>query len=298
VLQRISHYRVVEQIGEGGMGVVYRAHDEHLERDVALKVLTAGALADEAARRRFRQEALALAKLNHPNIGTVYEFDRDGERDFLAMELVAGPSLNASLSTGPLDEKTIVALGLQLADGLHAAHTQGIVHRDLKPSNLQMASDGRLKILDFGLAQHVHNDCYDMSTASLEGCDGCSGTVPYMAPEQLRGDASDARSDIYAAGAVLYEMATGKRLFAGHTGPVLIAAILAKDPAPPSRENPRISRALERVILKALHKEPRRRHQSAKELHRDVEKIALSPKALTRLRDRVRAFMGQRFGAS
>ncbi len=151
--QTLGHYRIVERIGAGGMGEVYRAHDEQLDRDVALKVLPAGTLTDEAARKQFRKEALALAKLNHPNIETVFEFNTQDGVDFLAMELIAGSSLNQKLKAGPLQEREIVRLGMQFAEGLAAAHEQGVVHRDLKPSNLMVTPDGRLKILDFGLAK-------------------------------------------------------------------------------------------------------------------------------------------------
>src|SRR2546427_5159300 len=150
--QALGHYRIVEQIGAGGMGVVYRARDEQLERDVAIKVLPAGTLADDAARKRFRKEALALAKLSHPNIATIFEFSSQNSTDYLVTEYISGQRLDEKLATGALSEKEVVSLGIQLAQGLSAAHEQDIVHRDLKPANLRMTSDGRLKILDFGLA--------------------------------------------------------------------------------------------------------------------------------------------------
>src|SRR5215475_5093054 len=156
--QTLSHYRVLEKIGAGGMGVVYRAHDEQLDRDVALKVLPPGTLSDEKARQRFRREALALAKLNHPNVGAVYEFGSEAGVDFLVMELVSGVTLDTKLSGGPLLEPEVLRLGAQLADGLDAAHGQGIIHRDLKPGNLRLTADGRLKILDFGLAQWTEEE--------------------------------------------------------------------------------------------------------------------------------------------
>src|SRR5579885_3608839 len=204
--QNLSHYRVLEQIGAGGMGVVYRAHDEQLERDVAIKVLPPGTLADESARRRFRKEALALAKLNHPNIGGIYEFGSQNGCDFLVMELVSGLTLDAKLAAGPLPEDEVLRLGIQLADGLQAAHAQGIIQRDLKPGNLRLTSDGRLKILDFGLAHWSAPDDIAAATVTLTKAQEVSGTVPYMAPEQLRGQKADERSDLYSAGAVLYEL--------------------------------------------------------------------------------------------
>jgi predicted Zn-dependent protease len=271
----ISHYRIVEKIGAGGMGEVYRAHDEQLDRDVALKVLPPGTLADEAARKQFRKEALALAKLNHPNIETVHEFGTEDGVDFLAMELIAGSSISEKLKAGPLPDKEIVRLGMQFAEGLAAAHGQGVVHRDLKPSNLMITPDGRLKILDFGLAKLVHHDLGGDVTRSITVETGTiSGTVPYMSPEQLRGLPVDARSDIYAAGAVLYEMATCHRPFPQSQSVELMGAILHQAPATPSSLNPRIAAGLESVILKALEKEPSQRYQSARELLIALEGIS------------------------
>src|SRR3982751_85911 len=213
VPQTLSHYRVIEKIGAGGMGVVYRAHDEQLDRNVAVKVLPTGTLADESSRRRFRHEALALAKLNHPNIGAVYEFGQQDGIDFIVMELVSGVSLDVRIASGALPEKEVLRLGIQLADGLEAAHAVGIVHRDLKPGNLRLTVDGRLKILDFGLAQISHPEEMTAVTVTLTKSQEVSGTVPYMAPEQLRGHIADQRSDIYSAGAGVYEMITAQRTF-------------------------------------------------------------------------------------
>jgi eukaryotic-like serine/threonine-protein kinase len=213
--KRVSHYRIEEQIGAGGMGVVYRAHDDELQRSVALKVLPPGLLAEESARRRFRKEALALAKLNHSNIATVHEFGNEQDLDFLVTEYIAGETLDQKLASGPLAEKEVVRLGSQLAQGLEAAHAEGIVHRDLKPGNLRITPDGRLKILDFGLAQLLPKAGEADAAATLTQTQVLVGTLPYMAPEQLRGEENDERSDIWAAGAVLYEMATGRRAFSG-----------------------------------------------------------------------------------
>ena len=272
--QKISHYAVREEIGAGGMGVVYRAHDEQLDRDVALKVLPPGTLSNEKARQRFRREALALAKLNHPNVGAVYEFGSEAGVDFLVMELVSGVTLDAKLNGGALSESETARFGAQLADGLAAAHSQGIVHRDLKPGNLRLTSDGRLKILDFGLAETQEASDPAAVTATLTRTESeISGTVPYMAPELLRGHRADARSDIYACGAVLYEMATGKRPYPGVSGPQLVGAILERQPSAPSAVNQRVSRGLESIVLKALDKDPERRYQSARELKIDLERL-------------------------
>jgi serine/threonine protein kinase/tetratricopeptide (TPR) repeat protein len=265
--QVLGHYRIVEKIGAGGMGEVYRAHDDQLDRDVALKVLPSGTLSDETARKQFRKEALALAKLNHPNVETVHEFNTQDGVDFLAMELIQGSSLKEKLKEGPLPESQIVLLGSQLAEGLAAAHEQHIVHRDLKPGNLMITPDGRLKILDFGLArlfQTAQNLDVTVSAATTTGF--ISGTVPYMSPEQLRCLPVDARSDIYAAGVVLYEMAVGHRPFPQSQSAELMAAILHQTPDPPSSRNHRLSPALESAIMRALEKEPGQRYQSAREL--------------------------------
>jgi hypothetical protein len=271
----LGHYRIVEKIGAGGMGEVYRARDEQLDRDVALKVLPAGTLGDDAARKQFRKEALALAKLNYPNIETIFEFgSRDGV-DFLAMELIPGQPLGEKLKDGPLEQQEIVRLATQLADGLTAAHEQGVIHRDLKPANLFVTPDGRLKILDFGLARLVHPELAGDVTRSITMETGTvSGTVPYMPPEQLRGLPADARSDIYAAGAVLYEMATGQRPFPQKQSAELMGAILHQAPPAPSSVNPHVSPGLESVIGKMLEKDPGQRYQSARELRIALETIS------------------------
>jgi eukaryotic-like serine/threonine-protein kinase len=270
---RLSHYRLVEQIGAGGMGVVYRAHDEQLERDVAVKVISAGMLADEGARKRFRKEALSLAKLNHPNVAMVFEFGSQDGLDFLVTEYIPGVTLDAKISHNPLPLKEIIDLGSQLAAGLAAAHQQGIVHRDLKPGNLRLTPDGRLKILDFGLAELApHASDLGVTVTATQSTD-LTGTVPYMAPEQLRAEPVDLRSDIWSAGAVLYEMATGRRPFPQRNGPLLMSAILNQDPDAPSRLNAQIPPSLENIILKALVKDPKRRYQSIHEVGIDLERV-------------------------
>ncbi|HXJ17295.1 MAG TPA: serine/threonine-protein kinase, partial [Candidatus Polarisedimenticolia bacterium] len=268
----LGHYRIVEEIGAGGMGVVYRAHDERLERDVALKILPPGTLANESSRKRFRREAVALSKVNHPNIATVHDFDTQEGLDFLVMEHIPGSTLSEKLVTGPLSEKEVVALGTQLAEGLHAAHERGVVHRDVKPSNLRLTSDGRLKILDFGLAKLRLPPTPSTTTETLTEAQAMVGTLPYTAPEQLLGGEIDARADIYAAGFVLYEMATGQRPFAEVESSRLIGAILRQTPVPPGQLNPQLSPELEGIIGRCLEKEPENRYQSAKELAADLRR--------------------------
>ncbi|MBZ5646055.1 MAG: protein kinase [Acidobacteriia bacterium] len=269
----LSHYRILEEIGAGGMGVVYRAHDDRLDRDVALKVLPPGTLSDEAARRRFHKEALTLSRLSHPNIATVFDFDTQEGTDFLVTEFIPGLTLDSMLAAGPLAEKEIVRLGSQLAEGLEAAHQHGVIHRDLKPGNVRITADARVKILDFGLARIVHGEAGPAAvTESLTETGLVAGTLPYMAPEQLLGSSLDPRTDIWAAGCVLYEMASGRRPFLG-SGTALTDAILHQAPAPPLKLNPLLPWALEAVILKCLEKDPENRYQSARELAVDLRRL-------------------------
>ena len=270
--QVLGHYRLIEQIGAGGMGVVFRAHDEQLERDVAVKILPAGLFADDATRKQFRKEALAVGKLNHPNIAMAFDFGDEGGIDYLVTEYIPGVNLDQMLAQQALPQKTVLELGIQLASGLEAAHRENVIHRDLKPGNIRVNPDGQLKILDFGLAKLVE-PIEVAETANLNTTLSLSGTMPYMAPELLRAEAADARSDIWAAGAVLYEMATGKRAFPDRQPSLLIDAILHYDPVRPSLLNPEVSAALEAVILKAMDREPDLRYQSARELKADLTRI-------------------------
>jgi serine/threonine-protein kinase len=275
----LSHYHILEQIGAGGMGVVYRAHDEHLDCDVALKVLPPGELADDAARKRFRKEALALSKVNHPNIAVVHDFDTQDGTDFLVEELIPGLSLSEMLISGPLPEREILNLGLQLAEGLEAAHQQGVIHRDLKPANIRVTPDARLKILDFGLARIVRPSSPTAFTASETQTPAFAGTLPYMSPEQLLGEKLDARTDIWSAGCVLYEMATGRCPFPG-SGPALIDAILHQPAPAASKLNPRLSPGLEAIILKCLEKDPPLRYASARDIAVDLHRLASTSSAI------------------
>jgi non-specific serine/threonine protein kinase len=261
----LGRYHILERLGAGGMGVVYRAHDDRLDRDVALKVLPPGRLTDEDARRRFKKEALALSRINHPHIATIHDFDTDGDIDFLVMEYIPGKGLDQVISEGSLSEDAVRELGTQLADGLGALHQHGMVHRDLKPGNLRLTPDGRLKILDFGLArllQPVTNRITETFDSDVE----FAGTLPYMAPEQIKGETIDQRTDIYAAGAVLYELATGSPLFPGAGRAELVGAILSRTPTHPKVINPTLSESLDRTIVRALSKEPTRRPSSAADL--------------------------------
>lgn len=270
--QVLGHYRILEKIGEGGMGEVYRARDDHLGRDVAIKVLPAGTLADDHARKRFHKEADVLSQLNHPNVATIYDFDTQEGVDFLVMEYIPGETLSDKLCQGPVSEKEVVRLGLQLVEGLAAAHGQGVIHRDLKPGNLRLTSDGRLKILDFGLAKLVRCLTPMASTESLDTV-VFAGTLPYMAPEQLRGVAGDQRTDIYSAGVVLYELATGRLPFPEKLSTALSDDILHRPPPPPGRLQPEISQRLEDVILKCLEKQPENRYHAATELEVDLRRL-------------------------
>jgi len=276
--QTLGHYRILEKIGAGGMGEVYRARDERLGRDVAVKVLPPSLVPDESVRKRLRKEAQALSKLNHPNIETLFELGSKDGAEFLVVEYVPGVTLSDRLAQGPLPEREIARLGVQLANGLAAAHSQGVVHCDLKPSNLRITPDGRLKILDFGIAKSLRvtreTSKHDVTTESTTGGQAVAGTLPYMAPEQLRSEPADARSDLYSAGAVLYEMATGQRAFRDGVAPRLTDAILHQAAVPPRAMNARISPELERIILKCLQKEPENRYQSAAELEVDLRQLA------------------------
>jgi len=273
--ERLSHFLILEPLGAGGMGVVYRAHDETLEREVAIKVLPAGALADESARKQFRKEARALSKLNHLNIAMIFELGSERGVDFLVLELVRGGTLSDQIVQGPIPEAEIARLGEQLANGLAAAHDAGILHRDIKPGNLGLTADGNLKILDFGLAKlsRAAGDRSITQTASLP--EGAVGTLPYMPPEQIRGGPVNARSDLYAAGAVLYEMACGRRAFPQASAAGVIEAVLNQRPTAPREIAPRVSMDLERIILRCLEKDPARRYAAAANLASDLKQLAL-----------------------
>ncbi len=287
--ENLSHYRILEELGHGGMGVAYRARDERLLRYVALKVLRGDLLSDEAARSRFRREAQALSHLSHRNIATLYDHGHVRGVDFLAMEYVGGESLARKVARGPLHEKEIIDLGTQIVLALEHAHEHGIIHRDLKPGNVMVASHGYVKVLDFGLAKFFKPALVEIETAAdlISRSDKVMGTLPYMPPEQLLGTLVDVRSDVYALGAVLYEMATGSRPFPQEQTAQLIAAIMSYEPKPPRRVNAQISPGLEAIIEKALERSPERRYQSARELREDLALLSVPGAVVKAQRRRV-----------
>src|SRR5512137_2936696 len=272
---RVGPYEVKALLGAGGMGQVWRAHDTRLERDVALKVLPAGSLGDESARARLIREARLASKLNHPHICTIYEVGESDGQMFIAMELVEGQPLSARVTDGPLPVEQILRYGQQMADALAHAHGRGVVHRDFKSANVVVTPDGQIKVLDFGLAKRLSDeqlaDATTVSRHSLSAPGVVAGTLAYMAPEQLQGHPADARSDIWALGVVLYEMAAGTRPFQGQTGFELTGAILNKPvPAVP----PSVPAPLAGVIDRCLAKEPGERYQQGSEVRAALEAVA------------------------
>jgi serine/threonine protein kinase len=271
----IDHYVIVALIREGAQGKVYRGRDEVLHREVAIKVMNSGGSSDASSRRGLIAEARALSRLNHPNVADVYDFVTHDQRDYLVMEFIAGATLQEVLACGPLPGPEVLRLGIQLARGVGAIHAANLIHRDIKPANLKLTSTGLLKIVDFGLAEGVtpaallDSSCTTMLTVV--------GTLPYMAPEVLWGGRADERSDIFSAGAVLYEMATGCRAFPQRTLPALVEAIDRCDVIGPSRANPTVSLALDRVVMKALRTAPSARYQNAMELADALEALISSP---------------------
>jgi hypothetical protein len=278
----LGHYRIREKIGAGGMGEVYLAHDERLDRQVAVKVLRSDGVSGPDARARLVREARTASKLNHPSICTIHEVGEAEGQAFIAMELSEGEPLSSVLANGPLSPKDVLLYGLQLADALAHAHSRNVIHRDLKGTNVMVTPEGRLKVLDFGLAKQLAgNELAELSTlshASLTEPGALGGTLAYMAPEQLRGLPADARSDIWALGVVLYEMTAGVRPFHGQTTFELSAAILNHAPRPLPFKVPA---ALHALIERCLEKEPARRYQRASEVHAALEAIQMTGGAFT-----------------
>jgi len=270
----VGHYSVVALIATGGQGLVYRGRDEALRRDVALKVLNRARLADKAARGRLMFEARVLSLVNHPHIARVYDYVTQRGRDFIVMEYVPGATLRDVLAGGPLPAPEVLRLGAQLADGLAAAHAVNVVHCDVKPANIKITSAGELKILDFGIAKLLPAGAVLDNASQTSTDDVIVGTVPYMSPEQIRGEPADPRSDIFSLGTVLYEMATGFRAFPHRNMARLLEAVQFEEPPLPSSVNPLVPLALERVIVQAMQKSAADRQQSALDVAAALGQIA------------------------
>ena len=300
---RLGPYEIVAPIGAGGMGEVYKARDTRLDRVVAIKVLPSRLSSSEEGRKRFEREAKTISQLSHPHICALYDVGREGETEYLVMELLEGETLGERLAKGPLPLEQTLRYGVEIADALDKAHRQGIVHRDLKPANVMLTKSG-VKLLDFGLAKAMAPATPQSSMTALPTQQGLTqegtilGTFQYMAPEQLEGKEADARTDIFALGAVLYEMATGRKAFSGTSQASLISSIMTADPPPISTMQPMTPPGFDRIVRKCLAKDPEDRWQSAADLGSELKWISEGSQAaaplpsISRSTSRGRLFLG------
>ena len=276
----VSHYRVVDRLGAGGMGIVYRAEDLRLGRHVAMKFLPESATADPLATERFQREARTTSALNHPNICTLHDVGEHEGRRFIVMELIDGATLDKVLGAGALPVDRVIDISINIADALDAAHTEGILHRDIKPGNIFISKRGQVKVVDFGLAKMMPHrsgltpvavtiaEQHELTSAGM-----AVGTVAYMSPEHARGEAIDQRSDLFSLGVVMYEMATGVQTFKGQTTAVIFDQILNRVPVPPSAINPDVIPTLEHIIGRLLEKDRERRYQSSRDVQADLQRL-------------------------